>query len=49
LGQILRKLQEEYFGVVEAQVAETDPTGAAMLRSLGFEQVDVGRVYQKEV
>jgi ribosomal protein S18 acetylase RimI-like enzyme len=49
IGQILRKLQEEYFGVVEAQAPEQDATAIALFRSLGFEQVDVGRVYQKNI
>jgi ribosomal protein S18 acetylase RimI-like enzyme len=49
LSQILRKLQEEYFGVVEAQAPEADATAGALLASLGFERVDVGRVYRKEI
>jgi ribosomal protein S18 acetylase RimI-like enzyme len=49
LSQIFRRLQEEYFGVVEVQTPEANPTGIAVFKSLGFEQVDRGRVYLKEV
>lgn len=49
LTQILRRLQEEYFGVVEVQAPEENETAAALFQSLGFEGVDVGRVYLKDV
>jgi ribosomal protein S18 acetylase RimI-like enzyme len=48
LTHILRKLQEEYFGVLEVQAGQKDDTALALFRSLGFVQVDVGRVYRKE-
>jgi ribosomal protein S18 acetylase RimI-like enzyme len=47
LAQLLRHLQEQYFGVVEVQVPEEDETAARMFRSLGFVQVDVGVSYKK--
>src|SRR5262249_54875563 len=47
LAQLLRHLQEQYFGVVEVQVPEGDETAARMFRSLGFAQVDVGVSYKK--
>jgi ribosomal protein S18 acetylase RimI-like enzyme len=49
LTQILRKLQDEYFGIVEAQVPERNEGALALFQSLGFERVDVGRVYLKDL
>ena len=49
LTQILRRLQEEYFGVVEVQAPEQNPTALALFQSLGFETVDTGRVYFKDL
>jgi ribosomal protein S18 acetylase RimI-like enzyme len=48
LTQILRRLQEEYFGIVEAQTPEQNELAIGLLRSIGFERVDAGRVYLKE-
>jgi ribosomal protein S18 acetylase RimI-like enzyme len=45
LTQILRHLQEQYFAMVEIQVAEGDAAGLALSRQLGFQPVDVGRLY----
>jgi ribosomal protein S18 acetylase RimI-like enzyme len=49
LSQIFRRLQEEFFGVVEVQSPEQNETAIALCRSLGFEQVDRGRVFYKEL
>jgi ribosomal protein S18 acetylase RimI-like enzyme len=48
LTQILRRLQEEYFGIAEVQVPEQNEPALALFRSMGFEQVDTGRVYVKD-
>ena len=47
--QILRKLHEEYFGIVEVQSPERNTTATALFQSLGFERVDTGRVYRRDV
>lgn len=47
LAQLLRYLQEQYFGLVEVQVMERNQAGVKLLRSLGFEQVDFGRQYKQ--
>lgn len=47
VAQLLRYLQEQYFGVVEVQVNEESPDALKMFRSLGFAQVDVGIMYRK--
>jgi ribosomal protein S18 acetylase RimI-like enzyme len=49
LTQIMRRLQEEYFGIVEAQAAADNAPALALLAALGFEPVDTGRVFQKEL
>jgi ribosomal protein S18 acetylase RimI-like enzyme len=49
LSQILRRLQEEYFGVVEVQAADQNSAALALFTSLGFERVDTGRVYTKSL
>jgi ribosomal protein S18 acetylase RimI-like enzyme len=49
LSQILRRLQEEYFGIVEAQAPEQNLTAVALFQSLGFQSVDTGRVYLKDL
>jgi ribosomal protein S18 acetylase RimI-like enzyme len=49
LTQLLRGLAEQYFGVVEVQTPEDNPSGLALFQSLGFEQVDAGRVYRRAV
>lgn len=43
---ILRHLQEQYFGVVEVQTMERNQPAVKLFRSLGFEQVDFGRMYK---
>ncbi len=47
LAQLLRYLQDQYFGIVEVQVPESNPTAAALFTSVGFEKADVGRAYRK--
>jgi ribosomal protein S18 acetylase RimI-like enzyme len=48
LAQILRYLQEQYFGVVEIQAPERNQPAVKLARSLGFQQVDFGRMYRLE-
>lgn len=49
LTHLLRRLQEDYFGLVEAQIRDDDVVAASLLRALGFERVDVGRVFEKQI
>ncbi len=49
LTQILRRLQEEYFGIVEVQALEQHSMALTLFQSLGFQTVDTGRVYLKAV
>jgi GNAT superfamily N-acetyltransferase len=44
---ILRYLQDQYFGIVEAQAIGDNPAVVSLLGVLGFEQVDRGHVYQR--
>lgn len=45
---ILRYLQEQYFGITEVQAPEVNQAAVKLFRSLGFEQVDFGRLYRFE-
>ena len=45
---LLRYLQEQYFGLVEVQSIERNQPAVKLFQSLGFEQVDFGRVYKRE-
>jgi GNAT superfamily N-acetyltransferase len=47
LTQILRYLQDQYFGIAEIQTPEANTPLINLCRGLGFEQVDVGRSYRK--
>jgi ribosomal protein S18 acetylase RimI-like enzyme len=47
LAQTLRYLQDQFFGLVEFQVREPNATAIALIRGLGFEQVDKGHRYKK--
>jgi ribosomal protein S18 acetylase RimI-like enzyme len=47
LSQMLRYLQEQYFGLTEVQVPDQNPAALQLFHGLGFEQVDWGRIYQK--
>ncbi|HTU93863.1 MAG TPA: GNAT family N-acetyltransferase [Gemmataceae bacterium] len=48
MAQMLRYLQDQFFNVVEMQVPADNTDAINLLRTLGFEQVDVGHVYRKE-
>jgi ribosomal protein S18 acetylase RimI-like enzyme len=47
LAQILRYLQEQFFGLVEVHVLEQNGSAVRLFRAVGFEQVDLGRAYRK--
>jgi ribosomal protein S18 acetylase RimI-like enzyme len=47
--QLLRNLKDRYIGVVEVQVPETNQAALGLFRGLGLEQVDVGRVYRRDL
>lgn len=47
LAQLLRYLQDQFFGIVEVQLAQANEAASHLFRGLGFEQVDVGKIYQK--
>jgi ribosomal protein S18 acetylase RimI-like enzyme len=49
LTQIMRRLQEEYFGIVETQVTTGNLPAFALFAALGFERVDTGRVFEKQL
>jgi len=49
LANVLRYLQEQYFGLTEVQTPERNQAAVKLYRSLGFEQVDVGRMYRREL
>ncbi len=46
---MLKQLQDQYFQAVEVQIDETNASAIQFLSPLGFEQVDLGRVYVKDV
>jgi ribosomal protein S18 acetylase RimI-like enzyme len=48
LTHVLRKLQDDYFGIVEVQASDTDEAALGLFGALGFERVDAGRVYRKD-
>lgn len=48
MTQILRYLQDQFFGLVEVQVMEQNQPAVQLVRGVGFVQVDVGRMYQKD-
>ncbi len=48
LMHILRYLQEQYFGIVEIQAMERNQDAVKLFRTLGFEQIDFGRLYRME-
>jgi ribosomal protein S18 acetylase RimI-like enzyme len=45
--QVMKHLQDQYFGIIEAQAMERNQAAVSLFRTLGFEQSDVGRIYQK--
>jgi ribosomal protein S18 acetylase RimI-like enzyme len=48
LAQILRKAQDEMFDVVELQIPSDNEPAWKLCLGLGFEQVDVGRMYERK-
>lgn len=49
LTQVVRSLQEQYFGILEVQTPEQNQAAVALFRQLDFEQVDVGRAYRRDL
>lgn len=49
VAHVLRYLQEQFFGVIEVQCQQSNESAAALFGSLGFDAIDVGRTYRKEV
>ena len=49
LSLIMKYIQEQFFTLVELQLEETNYMGLQFLRSLDFEQVDMGQVYVRNV
>jgi ribosomal protein S18 acetylase RimI-like enzyme len=47
LVDILRFLQEQFFGIAELHVPAEEPAAQGMARALGFQQVDTGHVYRR--
>jgi ribosomal protein S18 acetylase RimI-like enzyme len=47
LAQVMRYLQDQFFGLVEIQTMENNAPAVSLIRSVGFTQVDVGRAYRK--
>jgi len=48
-AQLLRYLQDQYFGIAEVQVRDDCEAAIRMFRSLGFAEVDTGYLYRKEI
>jgi ribosomal protein S18 acetylase RimI-like enzyme len=48
LTQIMRKAQEELLEVMELQVSSDNVAACKLCQGLGFEQVDLGRMYQRQ-
>jgi len=46
IAQLLKYLQEQYFGIVEVQITERNQATIALFRSIGFERIDAGRTYK---
>lgn len=49
LGQVIRLLQDQFFGLLELQVPEERPEAIGLCQTVGFEQVDTGVSYRKPV
>jgi ribosomal protein S18 acetylase RimI-like enzyme len=47
LAQLLRYLQDQFFGLAEVHALERDTAALQLFRGLGFEQVDVGHLYRR--
>jgi ribosomal protein S18 acetylase RimI-like enzyme len=48
LVSILQYLQEQYFGLIEVQTMERNQAAVKLYQGVGFEQVDIGRIYRRE-
>lgn len=48
LLDMLRFLQEQFFGIAEVQIPSGDPAALGLCKSLGFEPVDRGHVYRQK-
>jgi GNAT superfamily N-acetyltransferase len=48
-SQALRYLRDQYFTLAELQIPERSEAGRKLCQSLGFKQVDTGRIYRKSV
>jgi ribosomal protein S18 acetylase RimI-like enzyme len=48
LAQILRYLQEQYFGIVEMHTPQGNDIAVKLFRAVGFEQVDTGHAFRRE-
>lgn len=48
LVHILRYLQDQYYGLCEVQTLQANQPAIKLFQGVGFEQVDVGRVFRKE-
>jgi hypothetical protein len=49
LSQILRFLQDQFFGICELHAPATDPALVGLCRSATLEHVDTGTTYLKKV
>jgi len=49
MSQVLRRAQEELVEVVEVQIESTNQIALQLCQALGFEQVDTGRLYVKQL
>ena len=48
MAQLIRHLQEQYFGLVEVQTMESNQAAIKLYTGLGFQHVDTGRIYRKQ-
>lgn len=49
LTQLMRYLQEQFFNLVEVQAMQSNEAAVKLYQSVGFQQVDIGRVFKKAV
>jgi GNAT superfamily N-acetyltransferase len=47
MAQVMRVLQDQFFGIIELQVPDDQPESLGLCKSLGLEQADVGTAYRK--
>lgn len=48
ITHVVKHLQEQYFGLIEAHAMERNQSAVKLLKVAGFEQVDFGRMYKLE-